>query len=281
LKRLAYLTACFVFMITMPGRAQWFRDMADELYVSDIDPTTYVAWGDINDDGYDDLLVSNGMASPIFHRFRLFKNTAGDHFEEITYTCGISLDYDCSCAIFGDYDNDGWLLIGVTPLLLFASLFADEKKISLHLAMMAVGLGLLGMVIHATVIKSGYWFRESFAYHSFRLFQSILKRQVRKFRNKFEQAADQIRLAYPVYKVALLEVRRSRPADSSIQYVLPHDTVKAVVILFKPDDNDGLELSTAEEPPLLGDPNDPGAHAHENDNQGPDDMAILGREVKL
>jgi hypothetical protein len=162
--------------------------------------------------------------------------------------------WDGSRSEFRFYSRLGWVLIGVTPLLLFASLFADEKKLSLHLMLMAVGLGLLGMVIHATVIKSGYWFRESFAYHSFNQKRRNLKRKMKRHQRHFENAADRIRIAYPVYKSAHLEIGKSTASDLAGQYALPIDVMKAIAALFKLKKSESLELPDMQKPPLLGNP---------------------------
>ncbi len=59
------------------------------------------AWGDINDDGLDDLFISDfGEYS------RLYRNDGNGAFTDITQKSGLPLMYNSS-AFFADYDNDG------------------------------------------------------------------------------------------------------------------------------------------------------------------------------
>lgn len=64
-----------------------------------------VAWGDINNDGFDDLLVDGN---------RLFLNVQGKRFRNITSAAGIPGKQATSGGLFVDYDNDGLLDILVT-----------------------------------------------------------------------------------------------------------------------------------------------------------------------
>ncbi|TET46319.1 hypothetical protein E3J62_04520 [candidate division TA06 bacterium] len=62
---------------------------------------TKLAWGDYNNDGYEDLLVQGK---------RLFRNNGPPdwNFTEVTDSAGIGGSASCG-GVWGDYDNDGWL----------------------------------------------------------------------------------------------------------------------------------------------------------------------------
>ena len=65
----------------------------------------HIAWGDYDNDGYDDALVAG----------KLYHNVKGT-FTDVTTTSGVSsLGYTATSGVWGDYDNDGCM-----DLLLFA-----------------------------------------------------------------------------------------------------------------------------------------------------------------
>jgi hypothetical protein len=58
-----------------------------------------VAWGDFDNDGYQDLLLSGS---------RLFRNRSGVGFDEVTDSVGLG-DANGRGGVWADFDNDGWL----------------------------------------------------------------------------------------------------------------------------------------------------------------------------
>lgn len=80
-----------------------FRDVSDG---SGLDMTGYgmgTAVGDINNDGFPDLLLTE------YGRVRLFLNRGQGKFEDVTKAVGIENTRWATAAAFFDYDRDGWL----------------------------------------------------------------------------------------------------------------------------------------------------------------------------
>jgi hypothetical protein len=69
---------------------------------------TYGAsWGDIDNDGFLDVFISNRDAS-YTHTNKLFKNNGDGTFSDITIIAGVDESRLSFCAAFFDYNNDGW-----------------------------------------------------------------------------------------------------------------------------------------------------------------------------
>jgi len=62
-----------------------------------------VAVGDVDNDGYPDVYITN------YGKDRLFWNDGAGHFEDITESAGVTNERWSSAACFLDYDRDGWL----------------------------------------------------------------------------------------------------------------------------------------------------------------------------
>src|SRR5262249_7188369 len=62
-----------------------------------------VAIGDVNNDGYADVLVTE------WGRVRLFLNNGNGTFTDITHEAGLDNPHWGTSASFVDYDRDGWL----------------------------------------------------------------------------------------------------------------------------------------------------------------------------
>ena len=73
---------------------------------NDLSETKSVLWADIDNDGDQDFLITNRLASN-----KLWLNDGNMMFTDVTSTCGISTSINSRSygASFGDYDNDGFL----------------------------------------------------------------------------------------------------------------------------------------------------------------------------
>jgi enediyne biosynthesis protein E4 len=66
------------------------------------------AWGDYNNDGYLDVYISRGQdESPASQT--LYKNNGNGTFTEVTAQAGLTSSSNNRAAMWGDYDNDGFL----------------------------------------------------------------------------------------------------------------------------------------------------------------------------
>jgi Tfp pilus assembly protein PilF len=63
-----------------------------------------VSVADIDNDGYDDLYICQPAGLPN----RLYRNRGDGTFEDITELSGLGLLDNTACALFADFDNDGW-----------------------------------------------------------------------------------------------------------------------------------------------------------------------------
>jgi hypothetical protein len=74
-----------------------------------------IAWGDYNNDGLMDLFVARGhQGSDGMTGGTLYKNNGDGTFTDVTATAGLSITANIWAAIWGDYDNDGYVDLFVT-----------------------------------------------------------------------------------------------------------------------------------------------------------------------
>ena len=76
-----------------------FTDVTGEAGLSDI-KAIRVAWGDYNNDGYEDILLNGSI---------LLKNNGNGTFASITGEAGITAIPGANGGVWGDFDNDGYL----------------------------------------------------------------------------------------------------------------------------------------------------------------------------
>jgi enediyne biosynthesis protein E4 len=84
-----------------------FTNVGEEAGVADLRHGRGVAWGDINNDGFMDILVGNQVGSDIGGQNRLFRANGDGTYEDISDSSGIVENKRTRCVSMADYDNDG------------------------------------------------------------------------------------------------------------------------------------------------------------------------------
>jgi len=67
------------------------------------------SWADYDNDGLPDLVLAR-LAKPA----KLYRNNGDGTFTDVSTQSGVDAAVDCQSAIWGDYDNDGWLDLYLT-----------------------------------------------------------------------------------------------------------------------------------------------------------------------
>jgi YVTN family beta-propeller protein len=72
-----------------------------------------IAWGDYNNDGNIDVYIARGSDGPVppdgSTKTSLYKNNGDGTFTEVTDQAGVGISANTWAAVWGDYDNDGYL----------------------------------------------------------------------------------------------------------------------------------------------------------------------------
>ncbi len=86
-----------------------FTDVWASFGLSPCDSAESASWGDYNNDGWPDVVVARAVEPTL-----LFRNNGDGAFTDVSDESGVSAFPDGMSAIWGDYDNDGWLDCYVT-----------------------------------------------------------------------------------------------------------------------------------------------------------------------
>jgi len=81
-----------------------FSETTEAAGLKTIWPTIGCAWGDYDNDGFQDLFVSNAMG-----RSQLYHNNGDGTFTDVSEKAGVTESGFGTNATFWDFDNDGWL----------------------------------------------------------------------------------------------------------------------------------------------------------------------------
>ena len=73
-----------------------------------------IAWGDYNNDGFPDLAIARGHQGAAGNGISLYRNNGDGTFTDVTHSGGVQISGSCWAAVWGDYDNDGYLDLFVT-----------------------------------------------------------------------------------------------------------------------------------------------------------------------
>ncbi|MBT4584891.1 MAG: CRTAC1 family protein, partial [Phycisphaerae bacterium] len=90
------------------GDGTW-SNVANSAGVADVGHGRGCAWGDINNDGFMDLIVGNQVGSDHPGNNKLYVNNGDETFTDISESSGISFNERTRCVSMADYDNDGFL----------------------------------------------------------------------------------------------------------------------------------------------------------------------------
>jgi hypothetical protein len=96
-----------------------FRDVTDAAGIEQLLRAEGVAWGDYNKDGYLDLFVTCGateVVPPGALTPVLYRNNGDGTFTDVTASAGLNVDTNSYSAVWGDFDNDGYLDLFVAAI---------------------------------------------------------------------------------------------------------------------------------------------------------------------
>lgn len=94
-----------------------FTDVSISAGIAPIYGGKGIAWGDYNNDGFLDLYIARGSLGgnvPVTYKNTLYRNNGDGTFTDVTDSAGVAAGTNTWAAVWGDYDNDGYLDLFVT-----------------------------------------------------------------------------------------------------------------------------------------------------------------------
>jgi enediyne biosynthesis protein E4 len=86
-----------------------FIDVTTNAGLKKLRPSQGIAWGDYNNDGLVDLYIARGNLGTGPYKNTLYRNNGNGTFTDVTAQAGVGGGGNYWAAIWGDYDNDGYL----------------------------------------------------------------------------------------------------------------------------------------------------------------------------
>jgi len=111
----------FLIQVIFPKRHNGFTQKIESSGLPINEGYGGISWGDIDNDGYLDLLIRKHPLG-----YRLYRNNGDESFTDVTESYGLDITAQASSATFGDFNNDGCVDIYVTSGLFGYTTDADS-----------------------------------------------------------------------------------------------------------------------------------------------------------
>lgn len=86
-----------------------FSDVTRAAGLFSLHPTQTAAWGDFDNDGWLDLFIGNESSFQTNHPSELFHNNGDGTFTDVARQVGLNIVSFVKAAVWGDYNNDGYI----------------------------------------------------------------------------------------------------------------------------------------------------------------------------
>lgn len=125
-KIVTILSLLFIIIFSSSSFSQTFTRIDTGSVAQDLDHSQGSCWGDFDNDGYEDLLITNGWGGLATHQVFLYHNEGNGKFSKVLSGDWQNQYADYGGACFGDYDNDGDLDIFIPVYQSYNYLYRNE-----------------------------------------------------------------------------------------------------------------------------------------------------------